>query len=77
MIPATAKEAALQRLKGTINSYVRKAGATMAHVNAQHGAAVRLGPSPEELAECLSRGMTEPPNADPQRVDEIKKRFLQ
>jgi len=75
MIPANAAEAALQRLEGTVNSYVRGAGATMAHVEAQRRAAVRFHPD-EVLRVCITRGATSPPNADLQRVAEIKARFL-
>jgi hypothetical protein len=76
MIPVNAAEAALQRLEGTVNSYVRGAGATMAHIEAQRRVAVEFH-ADEVLRVCITRGATSPPNADPQRVAEIKKRFLQ
>lgn len=77
MIPANAAEAALQRLEGTVNSFVRRRGATMLNVEDQYRVAVHFGVTKEELSACVSRGASSPPNADPERVDEIKRRFLQ
>jgi tetrahydrodipicolinate N-succinyltransferase len=76
MIPANALEAALRRYEGTVNSFVRGAGATMVHVEAQYRSAVRLGANDEAIGERTIRGVSSPPNADPQRVEEIKARFL-
>jgi hypothetical protein len=75
MIPANAGEAALQRLEGAVNSFVREAGATMAHVDAQYRTAVQLEVGMEALSAHILRGATAPPKAKPQRVSEIKARF--
>jgi hypothetical protein len=49
----------------------------MAQVEAQYHAAVRSGATDEALGERTIRGVTNPPNADPQRAAEVKSRFVQ
>ena len=82
MIALTAAGVALDRLEGMVNSFVRgprgrKPGATIGHVFGQLKSARHYGVPEEQIRARISRGMTNPPLASAQRVDEIKRRFLQ
>jgi hypothetical protein len=81
MIALTAGDAALDRLEGMVNSFVRgargrKRGATIMQVWGQYKSAKRYGVSEDQIRARIARGMTNPPSAASQRVDEIKRRFL-
>src|SRR5260370_14780642 len=82
MIVLTAADAALDRLEGMVNSFVRgprgrKRGATIAEVYGQYKSARHYGVPEEQIRARITRGMISPPQAAVQRVDEIKRRFLQ
>lgn len=82
MIAFTAADAALDRLEGMVNSFVRgprgrKRGATVSQVYGQYKSARRYGVSEEQIRARITRGMTNPPQTAAIRVDEVKRRFLQ
>ena len=75
------KALALERLYGMTNSYVRgprgrKRGATINGVEGQVKSTRHCGATEEEIRNAIRRGATDPPVAIPQRVEEIKRRFL-
>jgi uncharacterized protein YheU (UPF0270 family) len=76
MIPLTAADLALDTLEGIVNSFVRKHGATIGQVYGQIERAQRDGVPTELVRRRIQRGVSDPPHADPVRVDEIKRRFL-
>jgi hypothetical protein len=81
MIALTAGDAALDRLEGMVNSFVRgprgsKRGARISHVYGQFESAKRYGVSEEAIRARILKGMTNPPKAAADRVEEIKRRFL-
>jgi hypothetical protein len=73
-----AKTLALERVYGTVNSYVRVRNDSVAigHVAGQIKAARVCGASEEEIRGKIRKGMTDPPHGDPNRADEIGRRFL-
>jgi len=70
---------ALEGVRGMARSYVRarKKGATLRAVNSQIDSARRAGASEEEIRSKVRQGMTDPPNADLERVKEVERHFLQ
>jgi hypothetical protein len=72
----TAEGAALDRLEGMVNSYVRKMGATIPDVSGQVESVKRLGVAKQVMRERIRKGMTDPPSAEPDRVREITRMFL-
>ncbi len=81
MIALTAADAALDRLEGMVNSFVRgprgrKRGATISHVYGQFESARRYGVPDEQIRARIMRGMTNLPQAAALRIDEVKRRFL-
>ena len=81
MIVLTAAEAALDRLEGMVNSFVRgprgrKRGATMSQVYGQYESARRYGAPEDQIRARIARGMNNPPSAIAERKDEIRGRFL-
>ncbi len=75
------KALALECLYGMTNSYVRgprgrNRGATVNGVEGQVKRARHSGAAEEEIRNVIHRGMTDPLGAVPQRVEEIKRRFL-
>jgi len=81
MIAFTAADAALDRLEGMVNSFVRgprgrKRGATMSQVYGQYKSARHYGVPEEQIRARIVKGTTDPPTGRAHRVDEIKRRFL-
>jgi hypothetical protein len=81
MMPLTEGDAALDTLEGMVNSYVRgprgrKRGATLSGVYGQVERARRAGKPEEMIRNRIRKGLTDPPNADPGRIPEITRRFL-
>jgi hypothetical protein len=81
MTTLTEGDAALDTLEGMVNSYVRgprglKRGATLSGVYGQVERARRAGKREEMIRNRVCKGMTDPPNADLSRTDEIRRRFL-
>ena len=82
MIALTAADAALDRLEGMVNSFVRgprgsKRGATLSQVLGQYKSAQRYGVPEEVIRVRIMRGTNNPPAARRERADEIRRRFLQ
>ena len=81
MNPATEADAALNTLYGVVNSYVRgprggKPGATMADVDGQVKRARRNGAPEEIIRNRIRKGLSDPPYALPDRVNEITQMIL-
>lgn len=81
MIPLTEGDAALDALQGTVNRYVRgprgrNRGVTLSGVDGQVKRARRAGKPEDLIRNRVRTGMTDPPHADPDRIDEITRRFL-
>lgn len=81
MIALTAADAALDRLEGMVNSFVRgprgrKRGATLQHVYGQYKSAQRYGVPEEQIRARIVRGMSNPPLPSPSRVAELERQFL-
>ena len=75
------KALALENLYGMTNSFVRgpsgrKRGATINSVDGQLRRARRTGATEVETRNSIRRGIPDPPSAIPERVDEIKQRYL-
>lgn len=75
------KALALECLYGMTNSYVRgprgrNRGAAIKGVEGQLKRARHSGATEEEIRDAIRRGATDPPSAIPERVEEIKRRFL-
>jgi len=82
MIVLTAADAALDRLEGMVNSFVRgprgrKHGATLPQVYGQYKSARRYGVPEEQIRARIEQGMSNPPLASANRVAEIRRQFLQ
>jgi len=82
MIALTAADAALDRLEGMVNSFVRgprgrKRGATPRQVYGQYQSARRYGVPEEQIRARIMSGMTNPPQASSDRIAEIKRQFFQ
>jgi hypothetical protein len=81
MVPLTSVGLALDKLYGVVNSYVRgprgrRPGATIGHVDGQIRSAQRSGASQESIHSAIIKGITDSPNALADRVEEIKRRYL-
>jgi hypothetical protein len=81
MVPLTSVGLALDKLYGVVNSYVRgprgrRPGATIGHVEGQVKSALRSGASQESIRNAIIKGVSDPPNARADRVEEIKRRYL-
>ena len=71
------KALALERLHGMASRYVRvrNKGVTIQHVVGQAESARQCGAREEEILDKIRKEMTDPPYSDPDRVDEIRRRF--
>ena len=56
---------------------VEPGGATVSGVEGQMKGARHCGAIEEEIRNAVLRGATDPPGAIPERVEEIKRRFLE
>ena len=76
------KAVVLKDLYGTTNSYVRgprgtDRGKRLNDIIGRVKIARRSGATEEEIRDAILRGITDPPNAIPERVEEIRGRFLE
>lgn len=69
---------ALERVYGMADSFVRrrKARVTIKSIGGQVESARRAGASESEIRAKIQKGITNP-NADPERVKDVERRFLQ
>jgi len=81
MITMTEGSMALDTLHGIVNSYVRgprgrKKGATFENVSGQVKRARKASVSEEMIRGTIQKATVEPPNALPDRVERIMRRYL-
>ncbi len=75
------KAIVLKDLSGTTNSYVRgprgaNRGKRFNDIIGRVKIARGSGATEEEIRDAILRGITDPPNAIPERVEEVRRRFL-
>jgi hypothetical protein len=75
------REIVLKDLYGTTNSYVRgprgaNLGKSFTDIIGRVKMAKDSGATDEEIRDAILRGITDPPNAIPERVEETRGRFL-
>ncbi len=75
------KEIALRALYGVTNRFVRgprghNRDLTINAVEGQAERARRSGATEEEIRAAIRQGATDPPSAIPERVEEIRRRYL-
>lgn len=71
------KALALERLYGTVNTYVRarKKTLTIRHVIGQVESSRRCGASEEEIRDKIRKAIADPPYSYPDRLGEMRRRF--